>query len=211
MTDRPADREKHCGGKKRQSEGTCTRPAGWGTDHVGYGRCKLHGGSTRSHSRGAGVAKARTAAATYGLPVDIDPAEALLDEVRRTYGHVVWLLDAIRDLEPDALVWGLTEEQHQEATEFPGVNRTYAATPNALLQAYREERDHLRRVAADTLRAGVEERRVRLAEQHGQLFMEAQKRILARFGIEITPEVAAAVGEELRSIKVAEIPTPASA
>lgn len=33
-----------CGAKKRQGEGTCALPAGWGTDHVGYGRCKLHGG-----------------------------------------------------------------------------------------------------------------------------------------------------------------------
>lgn len=32
-----------CGGKTRAGGG-CTRPAGWGTDHVGTGRCKLHGG-----------------------------------------------------------------------------------------------------------------------------------------------------------------------
>lgn len=35
---------RFCGASKRQGEGTCTRPAGWGTDHVGAGRCKLHGG-----------------------------------------------------------------------------------------------------------------------------------------------------------------------
>ena len=35
-----------CGAKKSQSEGPCTRPAGWGTDHVGDGRCKLHAGSS---------------------------------------------------------------------------------------------------------------------------------------------------------------------
>ncbi len=34
-----------CGAQKRQGEGVCTRPAGWGTDHAGYGSCKLHGGS----------------------------------------------------------------------------------------------------------------------------------------------------------------------
>jgi len=27
---------------------TCTQVAGWGTDHVGWGSCKLHGGSTRA-------------------------------------------------------------------------------------------------------------------------------------------------------------------
>lgn len=34
-----------CGAQKSQGEGVCTRPAGWGTDHAGEGRCKLHGGS----------------------------------------------------------------------------------------------------------------------------------------------------------------------
>lgn len=32
---------------KRQSEGVCTRPAGWGTGHLGEGACKLHGGAAR--------------------------------------------------------------------------------------------------------------------------------------------------------------------
>ena len=39
----------HCGAKKRQPDfpgQTCRRPAGWGTRHVGFGRCKLHGGAT---------------------------------------------------------------------------------------------------------------------------------------------------------------------
>lgn len=33
-----------CNARKRQGEGLCTRPAGWGTNHPGHGRCKLHGG-----------------------------------------------------------------------------------------------------------------------------------------------------------------------
>jgi|GEM_PF-3592948 len=33
-----------CGAKKKQGEGVCQQPAGWGTDHPGEGRCKLHGG-----------------------------------------------------------------------------------------------------------------------------------------------------------------------
>jgi hypothetical protein len=41
---------RYCGGKLRgHRDGTCTRPAGWGTPHPGFGRCKLHGGSTESH------------------------------------------------------------------------------------------------------------------------------------------------------------------
>src|SRR5689334_21056250 len=32
-------------GRKTKSGGRCTQPAGWGTDHVGSGACKLHGGN----------------------------------------------------------------------------------------------------------------------------------------------------------------------
>lgn len=38
-------RRKICGAETRQHT-DCGRPAGWGTDHVGFGNCKLHGGST---------------------------------------------------------------------------------------------------------------------------------------------------------------------
>ena len=39
-----------CGARLRGSRkgGECRRPAGWGTDHVGYGRCRLHGGTSPS-------------------------------------------------------------------------------------------------------------------------------------------------------------------
>lgn len=39
-----------CGGKNR-SGFPCGRKAGWGTDHVGVGRCKQHGGRKESHSK----------------------------------------------------------------------------------------------------------------------------------------------------------------
>lgn len=39
----PAD--EHCNARNR-SGSHCELPAGWGTDHVGEGRCKLHGGAS---------------------------------------------------------------------------------------------------------------------------------------------------------------------
>lgn len=44
----PHDR-RLCGARKRQPRHLgerCARPAGWGTTHLGFGRCKLHGGAT---------------------------------------------------------------------------------------------------------------------------------------------------------------------
>lgn len=40
-----------CAAKKKQGEGICNRPAGWGTDHAGWGRCKLHGGVSQGKKR----------------------------------------------------------------------------------------------------------------------------------------------------------------
>ena len=37
--------KKYCGAKTRAGT-PCKRPAGWGTNHVGEGRCKLHGGKS---------------------------------------------------------------------------------------------------------------------------------------------------------------------
>ena len=34
-----------CGAKTRRGT-PCKRPAGWGTDHIGKGKCKLHGGAS---------------------------------------------------------------------------------------------------------------------------------------------------------------------
>ncbi|MDJ0341785.1 hypothetical protein [Streptomyces sp. PH10-H1] len=42
------DSKPKCGAKKRQGEGFCTRPAGWGSSHPGAGYCKLHGGNTKN-------------------------------------------------------------------------------------------------------------------------------------------------------------------
>ena len=55
-----------CGAIKRQGGDPCTQKAGWGTDHVGMGKCKLHGGkSLRRHGRYSGITRERmTARAT---------------------------------------------------------------------------------------------------------------------------------------------------
>ena len=35
------------GGRTNRAKKPCRRPAGWGTDHPGKGKCKLHGGSAK--------------------------------------------------------------------------------------------------------------------------------------------------------------------
>jgi hypothetical protein len=41
----------NCNAHKTDGSGYCGQPAGWGTDHAGYGRCKLHGGNTPAQEK----------------------------------------------------------------------------------------------------------------------------------------------------------------
>lgn len=71
-----------CGARTR-SGGTCGKTAGWGTEHVGIGRCKLHGGCTPTQVKTARAEQARQAVAAFGLPLDVEPHEALREELHR--------------------------------------------------------------------------------------------------------------------------------
>lgn len=189
-----------CGGKKKQSEGTCTQPAGWGTPHPGSGRCKLHGGCAPSSVIAGQEAAARKAVETYGLPRDISPTDALLEEVRYSAGHVAWLRAKVAELEAADLVWGMTEQVDKGATEFAGVDTTHAATVNMWLELYFRERKHLLDLTKTAIQVGIEERRVKLAEAQGALLNDVIRRILARLSLsaEQSSLLPVVVPEELR-------------
>ncbi len=186
-----------CGGKRRgaDSEGKlCTRPAGWGTGHAGTGRCKLHGGSTPSHTAAGQVALAERAVATFGLPREVDPRDALLEEVYRTAGAVDWLTAKVRELQSADIVWGKAEESAEDVK--------YKAAVNVWVQLQQQERTHLVRVCKETIAAGVEERRVRLAEQQGAMLAGAIKAILGDLNLNAEQKalVAEVVPRHLRAV-----------
>lgn len=190
----PVHDSSKCGGKRRgaDSEGKlCTRPAGWGTEHAGTGRCKLHGGSTRSHTTAGRVALASAAVTTFGLPREIDPRDALLEEVYRSAGAVDWLQQQVRALEAEQVVWGKAEEVEKQAGEFPGLDTTHKAAVNVWVQLWQTERAHLVKVAKEAINAGVEERRVRLAEQQGSLLASVIKAVLG--DLDLSPDQMAKV------------------
>jgi hypothetical protein len=69
--------KRYCGARKKQSEGTCTRPAGWGTDHPGFGRCKLHGGCAPGPRLDALNQQAAAELARLDVPPVTDPLTEL--------------------------------------------------------------------------------------------------------------------------------------
>jgi hypothetical protein len=64
-----------CGAKTR-SGGTCGQKAGWGTDHVGEGRCKLHGGRNPvKHGRYSKITRPRLKQLIDDFSADSDPLD----------------------------------------------------------------------------------------------------------------------------------------
>lgn len=209
MTTPPSDQGRDkpkCGAARRGGSGSpCTRPAGWGTEHPGIGRCKLHGGNTRNHVVKAQRDIAARAVQTFGLPRTVDPRDALLEEVYRTAGAVDWLHQQVQALTPDEVIWGRTELVERQAGEFPGTDTTFSAQAHAWVRLWQEERRHLVAVTKAAIAAGIEERKVRIAEQQGALLADVIRRILGDLDLnaEQQARVSEVVPRHLRAVAAA--------
>lgn len=184
------DPARQCTGKSKRSGKRCKRGATPGLD-----KCYIHAGRSRADQQ------VIRATATYGIPRDIAPAAALLEEVRYAAGHVAWLRGKVAELEPDVLTWGVAEVAHKEATEFGGTDTVERAALNVWLEAYHRERRYLLDVSKAALAAGVEERLVQLAEAQGLAVVAVLARVFDRLALTDGQRQLAAtvVPEELRA------------
>lgn len=89
-TGRPASDFCH-GNTKSSGNGLCHRTAGWGTDHVGVGKCKLHFGNTKqSRVAGAEALLEKRARKELGqLNAEAEPIGNPLEELARLAGEAV--------------------------------------------------------------------------------------------------------------------------
>lgn len=191
----------------KRGGGLCGRPAGWGTQHLGVGKCKLHGGATPNHELAGAVILARREMAVMGQPLDIEPGEALLQCIRIAAGEVQYASDRIGALdEADAIVQasstktrplshGKDGESASETVEEVTTSNVYEL--NIWIQVRRQALDRLVNYSAVALKAGVEERRVRVAEQTGVLIAQAIRGVLAELGVADRPEVPSVVRRQL--------------
>ncbi len=162
-----------CGAQRRQSEGTCRHPAGWGTDHPGFGRCKMHGGSTPTHRASAALvatdAEARAMLDRLGQPQPLgDPVEELLAlgaEVRAWQGILREMVAQYRKL---------------STTDMVNVERERAA-----VVLYERSLDRSHRVLTDLAKLGLDERRTRVSERQGSLVVQVLLAAVARSGVPV--------------------------
>jgi hypothetical protein len=198
---------KRCNGTNRAGEPCRLPPITGGTV------CRMHGGASPQARAAAARRVAEAEAAkemgramvTLGVQDrDIDPAKALLEEISWTYAHVAWLRAKVRELKPAELVWGVTQTDNGVGPQGPVDMTTEKSAPNVWYSLYMTEREHLVKVSAAALRAGVEERRIKIAEDQGNMVAAVLQRILAALNLspEQWAEVPTIVPRELRALAV---------
>lgn len=163
-------------GRSHTGPGICCQIAGWGTNHVGYGSCRMHGGNLPGPSQHANnermIEEATKTLRMYGEPIDKDPQEALLDLVHRTSGHVAWLGDFIAAMDDPATLRQVTES---------------GVSPSVWIKMYQDERKLLVDISKAAVAAGVAEREVRLKEEQGRLLAAVIQAILTDAEFDLSP------------------------
>jgi hypothetical protein len=194
-----------CGAKTRKGT-PCRQRAGHGTNHPGIGRCSRHGGASPNAEVAGQVFLARREAAVMGRPLDIEPHEAILECIRIAAGEVQYASERIAELEPEQAVAPLVstherprkgeygfEEHDDNVTE----TKTDQPALHIWIVARRQAMDRLVTYSATAIKAGIDERRVKLAESQGQLLVQVIRGVLQELGVLDRPEVPGIVRRQL--------------
>ncbi|MHB1472395.1 MAG: hypothetical protein ACYCV4_02010 [Dermatophilaceae bacterium] len=161
--------------------------------------CRSHGGATANNraygKRVVALQEAAVMMQTLGEPVDGDPGDIILGLIARTNGHVRWLWDRVREVDPTALVWSRTKA----ATGGQNKGLTFEAKPNVWYEMYTDASDRLYRYCEAAVKIGLREREVRMAESLGSEISRVMDAILLEMGHDpMDPEVARVVAQHLR-------------
>lgn len=171
------DPESRCTAHAKHSGERCKRTA-----IPGSTVCHYHGGKAPQVQAAAlkrlALQEAERAVVTYGLPREVEPQEALLEELHRTAGHVAWLAFSVRELERREAYGPVGGSQYG----FP------RQEPHVWIRLYQEERKHFAEVAKICIAAGIEERRVQLAEDQARELARVVTAILTDLGHDLSEE-----------------------
>ncbi|HOW01130.1 MAG TPA: hypothetical protein PLY19_06640 [Rhodoglobus sp.] len=170
------DPERRCTATRRSGERCRQRSIPGGTV------CRVHGGATpvakAAAERRLAEQRAAIEAAKHGLvvPRDVEPGAALLEAIHSAAGELDYWRSVVAQIDPEALTWGVTQattkKGKRKITETAGAAAAYKLMVDA--------QDRLARYSASALRAGIEERRVQLAETQGHALAGVVRAVLGR-------------------------------
>lgn len=158
--------EARCRGTNRRGE-PCGNPAGKGTDHLGTGNCKHHGGSTPTGRASALNEQARGELARLDLP----PVEDPLSELARVCAQVLGWKDMLA-----GKVNTLTSLRYEGEGSGEQLRAEVALWERAL--------DRCERFLTAMARLNIDERLAQISEQRAEVIIAVFTAALERAGIE---------------------------
>ena len=164
-----------CGAKKRQGEGTCGQPAGWGTPHAGAGSCKLHGGCMLNNRRAAAEEQAREEVMRLGFEPVTDP----LAQLASVAGELVAVKDRLR-------------EHVERLTHIRTLSAEGTEQVRAELSAYQQALRDTVSVLAAMARLNIGERLAKVSEAQLELMEKALRYALDDAGLGLEEQDRAA-------------------
>lgn len=159
--------------------------------------CRVHGGSAPQVKAAAAARvaeqRARDAVERFSLPRDVDPHVALLEEVHRTAGQVAYLQAVMADIAGD-------ESGKDAATRVLTQYTEAGRQPSVWVRLLGDAQDRLVKAAVAAIKAGVEERQVRLAEDQGALVMQVLQQVILALPPEHRETARVAAAQQLRLV-----------
>jgi hypothetical protein len=195
-----------CTARAKSTQQQCKRAA-----VPGANVCVKHGGGApqvqRAAARRLALGEAHAELQRLGHPVEIDPSEAMLEMVFEAAGNVAVLRRLVQDLEHRFLsaeaptivefdsdtdkakvVLDPDVARQQDALVKAGIagftgseKKPNEALPHVFVVMYNDERERLVRWSKACRDAGVDERRVELAEKQARLMADAFRQVLDGF------------------------------
>jgi hypothetical protein len=146
MTAEEAKARGFCGATNRRGT-PCTRLAGWGTTHSGFGNCKYHAGSTTNGRKHAARQSIALEAVKLGISVEMEPDDLMLNTVYLAAGALAFATHRASMI-----------EEGQYDTEEARIAQARLA----------DAMDRSARIAKAAMDAGISDRRIRLAQRWGE-------------------------------------------
>lgn len=141
-----------CGAKLKKEVGTCKMHAGWGTNHVGSGPCKLHGGSTpnvvKAHQRKLLEARVRGELASREIFPVTDPTAAYADLAGEVWAFKELCREKIAELNS----WDYTDMKGTTGLE-------------PVIALYQDALSQVQKTLADMLRIGLSAEALQAAKE----------------------------------------------
>lgn len=166
-----------CGVQKFPDRPPCRHTKGYRTTHPNYGPCYKHGGNLPTMQVGMARKRVRENMAFLGKPIEIDPHEAVIQDIHRTAGHIEYLRDYLDRMEAKK-----GEDMTLMQVTANGLDIA------AAYKIYQEERKHLVNICKAAVGMGIAERQVQLAEDQGKLLAAVLQAFMGDPDLKLTPQ-----------------------